>query len=183
MGEIVLASRNRGKIREIQEFLKHLKLNVLSLHDFPDLPELPEEGETYQENAYQKACLAAEWTRKAALADDSGLEVEALGGAPGVRSARFLGEKTPQEWKNRRLLKLLEGVPPEGRGARFVCVLAIVTPEGSKFLCEGVCSGRVAHDMRGEGGFGYDPIFFLPSYRATMAELDIFPKNRISHRG
>lgn len=183
MNEIVLATRNPGKVREIDKLLKPLNLTILSLLNFPGLPELPEDGETYRENASQKARLAAEWTGKVALADDSGLEVDALGGEPGVRSARFLGEGTPQERKNQRVLDLLEGVPPEGRGARFVCTLAIATPERNLFLCEGVCSGQIAEQARGEEGFGYDPIFLLPSFRATMAELDLSLKNQISHRG
>ena len=182
MREIVLATRNRGKVREIEWLLKDLRLAVFSLSDFPELPELTEEGETYQENACDKARLVASYTGKMALADDSGLEVKALGGAPGVRSARFLGKETPQERKNQKLLELLERVPPEGRGARFVCVLAIAIPEGDIFTCEGICGGRIAQQTRGEEGFGYDPIFQLPTYDATMAELPPAVKNQISHR-
>lgn len=181
--EIVLASRNEGKVREIEEGLLGLNLKVLSLKDFPQLPELPEEGESYQENAYEKARIVAEVTGRIALADDSGLEVEALGGSPGVRSARFGGEGTPSELKNRLLLDLLQDVPLERRKARFVCVLVIMSPEGEAYFCQGICQGLITTQLKGQKGFGYDPIFFLPEYGKTMAELEMSVKNQISHRG
>ncbi|MBI2877606.1 MAG: XTP/dITP diphosphatase [Candidatus Tectomicrobia bacterium] len=181
--EIVLATRNAGKVREIEAGLKGLGLRVLSLGDFPEVGELPEEGESYEENAYGKARIVAEATGRIALADDSGLEVEALGGKPGVRSARFGGEGASSERKNRRLLDLLRDLPWERRKAQFVCVLVIVLPYGEAHVCRGVCPGRITTELRGQQGFGYDPIFFLPEYGKTMAELDLSLKNQVSHRG
>jgi len=153
-----------------------------SLQDFPAGPDLPEEGTTFEENAVKKAQAVARYTGLWALADDSGLEVDALPGELGVRSSRWEGVDTPYEVKNARLLARLRGVPPEGRRARYRCVVALASPGGRVLTAEGVCEGRIAMEPRGHYGFGYDPIFYLPEYGRTMAELRPEEKNRLSHR-
>ena len=180
--DIVLASRNRKKIEELRSLLSDLPLQVLSLTDFPDIPETPETGMTFAENAELKAKAAARATGRVALADDSGLEVDALGGQPGILSNRFAGPGATDRDKYMRILELLEGVPDEERTARFRAAVAIATPEGETVLVEGTCEGRIAHEPHGENGFGYDPIFLLPQLGKTMAELPASEKNRISHR-
>jgi len=180
--DIVLASRNPKKIEELRSLLSDLPLQVLSLTDFPDIPETPETGMTFAENAELKAKAAARATGRVALADDSGLEVDALGGQPGILSNRFAGPGATDRDKYMRILELLEGVPDEERTARFRAAVAIATPEGETVLVEGTCEGRIAHEPRGDNGFGYDPIFLLPQLGKTMAELPASEKNRISHR-
>ena len=180
--EIVLASRNRKKIEELKSLLADMPVEVRSLLDFPNLPETPETGMTFAENAELKAKAAAEATGRIALADDSGLEVDALGGQPGILSNRFAGPEATDRDKYMRILELLKGVPDEERTARFRAAVAIATPEGETVLVEGTCEGRIARDARGENGFGYDPIFYLPDLGLTMAELPASEKNRISHR-
>lgn len=182
MNKLVIASRNRGKIAEYGEMLRDLPVEILSLADFPDLPEVRETGRTFRENALIKARAAAAATGLIALADDSGLEVDYLNGAPGVYSSRYAGPEQDDEANNRKLLAALEGVPMALRGARFRCVIAIVTPEGREFLSEGVCEGRISLALRGRAGFGYDPLFLVPSLGKTFAELGPEVKNRISHR-
>lgn len=182
MNKLVIASRNRGKIAEYGEMLRDLPVEILSLADFPDLPEVRETGRTFRENALIKARAAAAATGLIALADDSGLEVDYLNGAPGVYSSRYAGPEQNDEANNRKLLAALEGVPMALRGARFRCVIAIVTPEGREFLSEGVCEGRISLAPRGRAGFGYDPLFLVPSLGKTFAELGPEVKNRISHR-
>lgn len=182
MNKLVIASRNRGKIAEYGEMLRDLPVEILSLADFPDLPEVRETGRTFRENALIKARAAAAATGLIALADDSGLEVDYLNGAPGVYSSRYAGPEQDDEANNRKLLAALEGVPMARRGARFRCVIAIVTPEGREFLSEGVCDGRISLAPRGRAGFGYDPLFLVPSLGKTFAELGPEVKNRISHR-
>ncbi|AFV10662.1 non-canonical purine NTP pyrophosphatase [Thermacetogenium phaeum DSM 12270] len=182
MNKLVIASRNRGKIAEYGEMLRDLPVEILSLADFPDLPEVRETGRTFRENALIKARAAAAATGLIALADDSGLEVDYLNGAPGVYSSRYAGPEQNDEANNRKLLAALEGVPMARRGARFRCVIAIVTPEGREFLSEGVCDGRISLAPRGRAGFGYDPLFLVPSLGKTFAELGPEVKNRISHR-
>ena len=181
--EIVLASRNRKKIEELKSLLADMPVEVRSLADFPDVPETPETGSTFAENAELKAKAAAQATGRIALADDSGLEVDALGGQPGILSNRFAGPEATDRDKYMRILELLEGVPDEERTARFKAAVAIVTPEGETVLVEGTCEGRIAREPRGENGFGYDPIFYLPDLGLTMAQLPASEKNRISHRG
>ncbi|MCL6634892.1 MAG: XTP/dITP diphosphatase [Peptococcaceae bacterium] len=181
--KLVLATNNRGKIREISEMLAPHGIEIVSLDEFPGLGEIEEDGETFEENAVKKALAICEQTGLTALADDSGLEVDYLDGAPGVRSARFAGEKKNDEANNRKLLELLNGVPPEQRTARFRCVAAIAVPGGRVYTAEGACEGLIAFEPRGSGGFGYDPLFFLPGYGKTFAELDLETKNKISHRG
>jgi len=184
---LVMASRNPGKIRELQEILKDTGITLLSLADFPGLPETPEVGATFAENAAAKALEVARSTGYPALADDSGLLVEALGGAPGVYSARYAGDatapRTPTDADNwQKLLRELAAVPRQARGARFVCVLALAWPDGRLLQFHGECTGSIALEPRGEQGFGYDPVFWVPEYQATMAELGPEVKNRISHR-
>ena len=180
---IVLATRNPGKIEEIREALSGLDIAFRTLSDFPDLPEIREDGTTFRENAEKKALTVARATGLPALADDSGLEVDALGGAPGVRSARFAGEGADDRSNNRKLLDLLRGVPPERRTARFRCVLALAFPDGRVYTVEGTCEGRIVEDPAGEGGFGYDPLFLIPEEGRTFAQMTREEKNRISHRG
>ena len=180
--EIVLASRNRKKIEELKSLLADMPVEVRSLADFPDVPETPETGNTFAENAELKAKAAAESTGRIALADDSGLEVDALEGQPGILSNRFAGPDATDQDKYMRILELLEGVPDEERTARFRAAVAVATPEGETVLVEGTCEGRIAREPRGENGFGYDPIFYLPDLGLTMAELPSQKKNRISHR-
>ena len=184
---LVMATRNPGKVRELKDLLQGLGVELLSLADFPDLPEIPEEGATFAENAAAKAREVARLTRLPALADDSGLEVEALKGRPGVFSARYAQDRTqpatPTDADNwRKLLDEMRGVPREERGARFVCEIALALPDGRVFTARGECTGFIALKPKGEHGFGYDPVFWVPEYGRTMAELKPAVKNRISHR-
>jgi XTP/dITP diphosphohydrolase len=180
--EILLASQNKGKIAEFRELLAGQNIQVRSLLDFPDYEDVEETGRTFAENAALKAWAAMKKTGLLTLADDSGLEVEALNGAPGVISARFAGEQGNAEKNIDKLLALLADVPDERRGARFRCCLVIVTPAEKEYLVEGAVAGRILHRRQGEGGFGYDPVFFLPDLGKTMAELSSAQKNKLSHR-
>jgi XTP/dITP diphosphohydrolase len=185
--QLVMATRNPGKVRELREILKGLNIRLLSLADFPELPEIPEEGATFRENAQAKAAAVARLTGLPALADDSGLEVAALGGRPGVFSARYAGDVTfpaaPGDQDNwQKLLKEMAGVDLEARGARFVCEIALALPDGRLYHARGEVAGSIADAPRGATGFGYDPVFLVPDYGATMAELGPKIKNRISHR-
>ncbi len=179
--EVVAATKNEDKFREIRELLKDLGIRLLSLKEFPQLPKIEEGGRSLKENAIKKARLVAGYTGKLALADDSGLEVEALGGRPGVLSSRFAGEGVTYRKNNEKLLTLLKGIPYPKRKATFRCVLAIFQPDGHYRVVEGRCDGIIAKRIRGSGGFGYDPIFILPEYGKTFAELGSF-KQKISHR-
>ncbi len=181
--ELFLATRNEGKIREIRELLKGCEISLASLRDYPDAPEVAENGEAYRDNALTKARFFTGWTGKLTLADDSGLEVDYLQGRPGVFSARYAGDGADDRENNRRLLGELEGIPPGKRGAVFRCVMALVTPWGDEEVVEGECRGHIGLEERGERGFGYDPIFIIPRYGKTVAELSIEEKNRLSHRG
>jgi XTP/dITP diphosphohydrolase len=184
---LVMASRNPGKIRELKELLADLGIQLLSLTDFPELPEIPEDGATFADNAAAKAREVARRTGFAALADDSGLEVAALGGRPGVRSARYAQDRTgarhPGDRDNwQKLLDEMGKVPWERRQARFVCAIALARPDGRLFRAQGECRGYIALKPEGTEGFGYDPVFWVPEYGATMASLGPEIKNRISHR-
>lgn len=180
--EIVLATRNRGKIRELRALLSGLPVRVLTLDDYPEVPVLPETGETFEANATSKATFVAGLTGRIALADDSGLEVDALGGAPGVHSATFLGPDATAADRNAWVLERLRGVTEGARTARFRAVVAVATPDGAVRTFEGICEGLIAGAPRGAGGFGYDPIFFVRAFGRTMAELQPESKNAISHR-
>lgn len=181
--DIVVASRNPGKIAELKKLLDHLSVNVLSFDDVIDIPEVIEDGDTYEENALKKARAVYEATGKIALADDSGLEVDALRGAPGVHSARFGGEGITDHERSMKLLEQLRDVPDEERGATFQCRLAIVGPGGMEKVVSGSCRGVIIEEPRGGSGFGYDPIFLPFEYSHTFAELSPEIKNKISHRG
>ncbi len=179
----MVATRNRGKLREIAAILAGLPLTVRGLDEFPEAPPVPETGSSFEENARLKALAAARATARPALADDSGLEVDSLGGRPGVHSARYAGEGAGDEARCRKLLLELAGVDWEQRRARFVCVVAAARPTGILWTVEGACCGYVNEEMRGRGGFGYDPIFFYPPLGRTFAELTSAEKNAVSHRG
>ena len=180
--KIILATQNQGKIRELQELLVDEGIEVLSLLDIPDWEDVEETGETFADNAALKARAALERTGLIALADDSGLEVDALGGAPGVYSARYAGEPKDDERNNDKLLDLLVTTSDEQRTARFRCALVMATPFGKEYLTEGAVEGQILRQRRGQDGFGYDPIFYLPEYARTMAELTLTEKNELSHR-
>lgn len=181
--KIVLATNNSGKVKEINELLEPHGIKAVSMAEFPGLGEIEEDGSTFRENAIIKASAVCEHTGLMALADDSGLEVDYLDGAPGIRSARFAGEEKNDEANNKKLLNLLAGVPSEKRTARFRCVIAIAVPGGWVYTADGACEGVISNEPRGAGGFGYDPLFYLPEYGRTFAELDLETKNKISHRG
>ncbi|HHT49319.1 MAG TPA: XTP/dITP diphosphatase [Firmicutes bacterium] len=182
MPRLVLASRNKGKIKELQSFLADLPWQVVSLLDYPEIPEVEEDGATFEENAIKKATEVAQKLGLWTLADDSGLEVDYLHGAPGVFSARFAGVHGDNEKNKEKLLQLLTGVPWDQRTARFRAALAFASPDGQLWTTEGECTGLIALQPQGEGGFGYDPLFYLPEWGLTMAELPEEVKNRISHR-
>jgi XTP/dITP diphosphohydrolase len=181
--DIVLATRNMGKVEEFRAIMADLPVRILSLADFPEMPETPETGTSFAENAELKAKAAVRFTGKLSLADDSGLEVDALGGEPGVMSSRFGGPGASDRDKYMRILDLLEGVEDAKRTARFRAAIAISTLEGETVVVEGSCEGRIAHSPSGERGFGYDPVFYIPELKKTMAELLPEEKNPISHRG
>ncbi|MFQ5736435.1 MAG: XTP/dITP diphosphatase [Thermodesulfobacteriota bacterium] len=182
MDRLVLATRNAGKIREIRRLLEGTGIDVLTLDDVPAMELPPETGDTFKENALAKARFVARSTGIAALADDSGLEVDFLGGRPGVRSARYAGQDATDEENYRKLLRELDGVPAEKRGARFRAVVALVLPDGTEAAFDGLFEGVIAEAPAGCGGFGYDPVFFVPSEGRTSAELTADEKNSISHR-
>ena len=183
VAKLLLASRNRHKIEELQQMLAGLKIEVISLEDVADMPLIEEDGKTFSENASKKARLTAMHTGFTCLADDSGLVVDALGGQPGVYSARFAGEDADDRKNNRKLMQMLQGFDSERRQARFICVIAISDPQGNICTVEGKCEGRIHYEERGKGGFGYDPLFIPEGYSQTFAELSREEKNRISHLG
>ncbi|AVX19829.1 MULTISPECIES: XTP/dITP diphosphatase [Carboxydocella] len=184
MGKLVIATGNKGKLEEIKALLAGTDWEIKSLTDFPHLPEVVEDELTFEGNARKKALEIARATGCWALADDSGLEVAALGGAPGVHSARYAGEVKDDARNNAKLLEELAGVPFSDREARFRCVMALAHPErGVVAVTEGSCPGIILCEARGEGGFGYDPLFYLPEKGKTMAELSPDEKNAVSHRG
>jgi XTP/dITP diphosphohydrolase len=185
---LVMATRNTGKVREMAALLRDLDIRLLSLADFPEVADIPEEGATFAENAAVKAQTVAKLTGLPALADDSGLEVKALGGRPGVHSARYAKDRTggrkPKDADNwQKLLDELREVPKDQRQARFVCEIALSFPDGRLITTRGELAGAIALAPKGTWGFGYDPVFYVPEYQAMVAELDLATKNRISHRG
>jgi XTP/dITP diphosphohydrolase len=181
--DLIIATRNRGKVREIRRALKGLGIRVRPLSGFPEVPPVEEDGATFVENALKKARSYSKYFGQLTVADDSGLEVDALKGLPGVHSARYGGERASDRDKNRKLLKEMNGVPPSKRGAKFKCVIAVVSPEGKEAVIEASCSGKVGLKEVGSKGFGYDPLFVLPRSGKTMAQLSVEEKKRISHRG
>ncbi|MHB9144065.1 MAG: XTP/dITP diphosphatase [Symbiobacteriia bacterium] len=182
-GRVVLATRNPGKVAELARLLAGTGITVVSLAEFPAAPEVEETGATFAANALLKAQAAAVHTGLVALADDSGLEVDALAGRPGVYSARFAGPHASDEDNNQKLISLLTAVPIARRTARFRSAVAIVTPDGRSEVTDGACKGSILHSPRGTDGFGYDPLFLVPELGKTFAELTMEEKNRISHRG
>ncbi len=183
MPNLLLATNNAGKVAEYRQLLAGCGWELVAPSELGLSLATEETGDTYEENATLKALEAAQVGGLHALADDSGLEVDALAGEPGPRAARFGGEGTTYQEKMSLLLERLQGVPPSERGCRFVCVIAIVDPQGGVRLCRGECEGLVAEAPQGEGGFGYDPIFYLQERGLTMAQLSAEEKNAISHRG
>ena len=179
---LILATKNQGKVREISAALNLPGLVFKSLRDYPLIPEVLEDGASFLDNALKKARTISQALGLPVLADDSGLEVEALQGAPGIFSARFAGPRATDQANNQKLLDLLEAVPEAQREARFVCLLVLFFPSGEWIETRGVCEGLITRDLRGTHGFGYDPLFFLPSLEKTMAEIPLEVKNRISHR-
>lgn len=180
INEVVLATGNQGKVREFGKLLEGVFEKVISLKELDSHPEVIEDGLTFRDNALKKAREIAEYSGKLSLADDSGLEVEALDGRPGVYSARYSGENATDKTNIEKLLDELGD--NTHRKARFVCVLALVDPDGEEIVVEGFCEGEILTKPRGEGGFGYDPVFYLPEFEKTMAEIDPEIKNEISHR-
>ena len=179
---LVLATRNKGKVREFRALLRDFPLEIRSLEEFPEAPEVQETGKTFLDNAFKKAYEIAKALGCLALADDSGLEVDALGGAPGVYSARYAGEAATDEENNRKLLKELEGVPLNKRTARFRCVIVVCDPHGAWLKAEGTWEGLITFEPRGHFGFGYDPVFLIPELGKTAAEIPPKLKNQLSHR-
>ena len=180
--QIVLATHNRGKMKEMSSILAHLPITLLTLDDFPQIGEIPETGETLKENAFIKAETVHQKTGLPALADDTGLEVDALDGAPGVHSSRYDGETATFEDNCRKMMQEMDGIPAEERTARFHTVIAFVSDSGNEWT-EGMVEGRILEKKRGDGGFGYDPLFYYPPLKKTFAELNSEQKNNISHRG
>lgn len=186
--KIIFATGNAGKMKEIRMIMADLDIEVQSMKEAEIQAEIVEDGETFEENAKIKAQAIAQELRArgeqaVVLADDSGLEIDYLNKEPGVYSARYMGEDTPYTVKNANLIQRLEGVPDEERTARFVCVIAAVFPDGRGFQTRATIEGRIGYEEKGENGFGYDPIFYLPEYGMYSAELAPEEKNRISHRG
>ena len=180
MLEILFATKNAGKIKEISKMLADTNIKILTIDDFPGIPKINEDGKTFKENALKKARHISRYTGKICLADDSGLEIDYLNGEPGIYSSRWA--KTDKE-RIKKVLTLLENVSEDARNARFVCVLALVFPNGKKYIVQEKCEGRISFYPRGKYGFGYDPVFLIPEYNKTFAELGDKIKNNISHRG
>lgn len=183
MTRIIFATGNQGKMREIKQIMEDMDVEVVSMKEAGIFVDIDENGTTFEENALIKAKAIANEANAIVLADDSGLEIDFLDKAPGVLSARYMGEDTPYEVKNAHILELLKDVQGEERSARFVCAIAAVFPDGREFTTYATIEGEIAHKSAGENGFGYDPIFFVPEFGKTTAELSADEKNKISHRG
>ena len=177
---LVLATLNQGKISEFKDLLSSFPVEIKSLQDFGPIPPVKEDGETFEENAYKKAHTTAKILGLPVLADDSGLEVQALGGLPGVRSARYAGEEATDKENNLKLLETMKGIAD--RKASFKCVISIAVPRGPALTYEEECKGEITHEMKGGHGFGYDPIFYYPPLKKTFAQMSVEEKNRVSHR-
>ena len=182
--KIIFATGNQGKMKEIRMIMEDLGLEIVSMKEADINVDIEENGKTFEENAYIKAEAIAKLAKDAiVLADDSGLEIDYLNKEPGVHSSRYMGEDTSYEKKNQHILDLLDGVEEEKRSARFVCTIAAVFPDGTKKVVRETIEGRIGHESKGENGFGYDPIFYVPEFGCTTAELSLEQKNQISHRG
>lgn len=180
---IIFATGNEGKMREIRKILGDMNVEICSMKEAGIQVDIIEDGSTFEENAIIKAKAVAAQTDTIVLADDSGLEIDYLNKEPGIYSARYLGEDTPYTLKNRNLIDRLTGVPDEERTARFVCAIAAVLPDGEIITTHGVIEGRIGYEEKGNNGFGYDPIFYVPEYGCSTAQLSEEQKNQISHRG
>lgn len=183
VNRILFATGNQGKMKEVREILADLGVEVISMREAGVSAEIVEDGETFEENAVIKARTIMELTGDVTLADDSGLEIDALGGEPGVYSARYMGEDTSYHIKNNDLIRRLSQVPRQQRTARFVCSIAAAFPDGEIITTDGVIEGLIGYEEAGENGFGYDPIFVVPQLGCTTAQLSDEQKNEISHRG
>ena len=180
---IIFATGNKDKMREIRAILGDIGLEIVSMKEAGIKADIVEDGKTFEENAMIKATTIAKLCDDIVLADDSGLEIDYLDKAPGIMSARFMGEDTSYDIKNQALLDKLEGVPKEKRTARFVCAIAAVLPSGKQLVTRGTIEGMIGYEIAGENGFGYDPIFYVEEYGCTTAELSPEEKNKVSHRG
>jgi len=180
--DLVIATRNEKKLRELKRYLKSIKTRIISLNEMAAAPRVRENKHTFKGNAVKKALVISRFNGGLVLADDSGLEVKALGGMPGVKSARFAGPKKKDHDNTVKILKLLEGIPDRKRSAKFVCAIAIADKGKVVKVTEEYCSGRIAHSIRGRHGFGYDPIFLIPRYNRTFGELGLKTKDKMSHR-
>ena len=183
MTKLLMATKNHAKVKEYSKLLHGIPYEIVSLEDVGISQDVDESGKTFEENAAIKAKAYAKLSGLTAIADDSGLEVDALGGEPGVRSARYAGEGASDKRRIEFLLNKIMNIPIEKRTARFRCIIAVATPAGDVKLCEGKCEGVITSEPKGKNGFGYDPIFYLPDHKMTMAELSMEEKNKISHRG
>lgn len=183
MNKLIFATSNQGKMKEIREILKDMNMEVLSLKDAGIDVDIVEDGTTFEENALIKARAIRDLTGCIVLADDSGLEVDALNKEPGIYSARYMGEDTSYDIKNNNIIERLTGLVGDERSARFVCAIAAAFPDGSEETRRGTIEGQIGFEIAGENGFGYDPIFYIPEYGCTTAELSPEHKNEISHRG
>jgi XTP/dITP diphosphohydrolase len=184
--ELLVGTTNQGKLDEVQGYLKRLPLKILALQSLGKWPTVVEDGAIYEENALKKAKALAEYSGYLTLADDSGLEVDALNGAPGIYSARYSGEEGNDQKNNEKLLNVLKDVPEDKRTARFFCALALCAPKSQgpkKWIIRESCEGRIAFSPKGQNGFGYDPIFFYPPFGKTFGEIDRETKATVSHRG
>ncbi|MBP3233065.1 MAG: XTP/dITP diphosphatase [Eubacterium sp.] len=183
MQKLIFATGNKDKLREIKEILAGMDIEILSMKEAGIDIDIVEDGKTFEENALIKARAVCKASGELSLADDSGLEIDALGKEPGIYSARYMGEDTSYDIKNNNLIERLEGIPDEQRTARFVCAMAAVFPDGTEKTFVRTMEGRIGYKIAGENGFGYDPIFVLPEYGKTSAEISPEEKNAISHRG
>ena len=183
MDKIVFATTNEGKVKEIKEILAGFPIEIVSMKEMNITADIEENGATFEENSLIKAREVSKLTGLPAMADDSGLEVDYLNGEPGIYSARYLGRDTDYNYKNNYIIEKLKNAKDEERSARFVCVISLVLPDGREFIKKGVMEGMIAYEIKGENGFGYDPVFYLPEYGMTSAELSGEEKNKISHRG
>jgi len=182
MKQVIIATKNAGKAKEFEHIFNQYNVVVKSLLDFDGIEEIVEDGQTFEENALIKARAIAKQFNQVVIADDSGLEVDALDGRPGVYSARYAGEGRNDQANIEKVLSELEGIPTQERSARFVCALALVTPEGEESVVRGTCEGQILSECLGNEGFGYDPIFYLPELGKTMAQIPKSQKNVLSHR-
>ena len=183
METVIIASGNKGKLKEFKVLMADLPVEVKSLADYPEIGDIEEDGASFAENAYIKAKAVYDATGCLCIADDSGLEVDALDGAPGIYSARYAGEEKDDAANNAKLLAALAEVPDEARGAQFHCAIVVIAADGRRFDAEGIVRGQILREARGENGFGYDPLFYVPEFDKTTAELSMDEKNAISHRG